>query len=111
MYRIYEQTERKTGKRKVIVVSTYAGKEIKGIATCNPNDEYDYNKGCDLAMQRCNLKVAHKRKKNAVKKYEEACEKLMAAQKRVEKMKDYLNDASAAEHETYMKLEKYLKDC
>jgi len=41
------------------------GKPVRGVAKCAPNDEFDINKGKELAAARCNLKVAQKRVKKA----------------------------------------------
>lgn len=50
----------------VICVSHYAGKTVKGIARCAPDDVYDENFGKSLAQLRCDIKVAEKRYKAAV---------------------------------------------
>lgn len=50
----------------VICVSHYAGKTVKGIARCAPDDVYDENFGKALAQLRCDIKVAEKRYKAAV---------------------------------------------
>ena len=49
------------GKTKVIAVSTYAGKTVRGIAKCDVNDTFFLEKGKELAAARCNEKVAKKR--------------------------------------------------
>ena len=46
---------------KVIAVSTYAGKTVRGIAICSPEDKFDIEFGKKLAAARCNEKVAEKR--------------------------------------------------
>lgn len=58
--------------RKVIAISTYAGRYVKGVAKCDPRDEFDIEKGKELAAARCAVKVAEKRVKNATKKYADA---------------------------------------
>lgn len=52
-------------KNKVIAVSTYAGKTVRGVAVCADSDTFDLEKGKRLAAARCNAKVAEKRLKNA----------------------------------------------
>lgn len=49
------------GKTKVIAVSTYAGKVIRGVAKCDVNDTFSLEKGKKLAAARCNEKIAKKR--------------------------------------------------
>ena len=34
-----------TNGRRVIAVSTYAGKTVRGVATCDPGDEFSMEKG------------------------------------------------------------------
>ena len=49
------------GKTKVIAVSTYAGKTVRGVAKCDVNDTFSLEKGKELAAARCNEKIAKKR--------------------------------------------------
>ena len=49
------------GKTKVVAVSTYAGKVVRGVAKCDVNDTFSLEKGKELAAARCNEKVAKKR--------------------------------------------------
>ena len=49
------------GKTKVIAVSTYAGKVVRGVAKCDVNDTFSLEKGKELAAARCNEQVAKKR--------------------------------------------------
>ena len=46
---------------KVIAVSTYAKKTVRGVAKCSSADTFDEEKGKKLAAARCNLKVSQKR--------------------------------------------------
>ena len=48
------------GKTKVIAVSTYAGKTVRGVAKCDVNDTFSLEKGKELAAARCNEKIAKK---------------------------------------------------
>ena len=68
---------------KVICVSSYAKKPVRGVAKCNPNDVFDEEKGRRLAQLRCDYKVAQKRFYrlfNDVK--QRATEELIKAQER-----------------------------
>lgn len=80
-------------KQKVIAVSRYAGRPVKGIAKCSPEDTYDVWSGKVLAAARCNQKVAEKRLKRAEKKLREATAAFAQAQKYMLEMNDYYEDA------------------
>lgn len=73
----------------VVATSTYAGKTVRGVARCHPNDEFDIDKGIQLAVYRCNLKVADKRQARAYRKVKEAKLALYEAQVFLDKMLDY----------------------
>lgn len=73
----------------VVATSTYAGKTVRGVARCHPNDEFDIDKGIQLAVYRCNLKVADKRQARAARKVKEAKLALYEAQVFLHKMLDY----------------------
>lgn len=79
---------------KIVVVSRYAGKAVRGVAKCNPSDEFDAQKGEDLARLRCDKKIAEKRVARANAAYAEALAALAAAQERVNKMIEYRQDAN-----------------
>ena len=98
-----------TTKNKVIAVSTYAGKIVKGIAKCNPIDEYDLEKGKKLAAARCNVKVAEKRCKRAVRKCEEAKENFQFMLRHLGQMDAYVSDAKEAEINAKEELNNILK--
>ena len=55
------------GKTKVVAVSTYAGKVVRGVAKCDANDTFSLKKGKELAAARCNEKIAKKRLARAQK--------------------------------------------
>ena len=80
-------------KDKVVAVSTYAGKPVRGIAKCDPADTFSLEYGQKLAAARCNEKVAGKRLKRAESKFVEACHNYLAAQRRMESMREYFADA------------------
>jgi hypothetical protein len=42
---------------QVIAVSTFAGKTVKGIAKCDPNDTFSLETGKHLAALKCNNKI------------------------------------------------------
>lgn len=61
-YKIYHHDS------EVIAVSTFAKRMVRGVAKCDPRDEFDHKKGEALAIARCDLKVAEKRMKRADEK-------------------------------------------
>ena len=79
---------------KVIAISSYAGKAVRGVAKCHPNDNFDVEYGKSLAAARCNEKICKKRMKRATQKLAEATESLNAALVYYDKMKHYYMDSS-----------------
>ena len=87
------------GSETVIALSTYAGKTVRGVARCNPVDQFDLEKGKELAAARCNQAVSIKRAKRAAQKLQEAEAQLALAQAHLDKMRKYVEDAEAAKLE------------
>lgn len=81
---------------KVVAVSTYEGKIVRGVAKCDPRDEFDAELGKQLAAARCNQKIAQKRVKRASKQYDNAANALTKASKHMASMTDYFQDACEA---------------
>ena len=77
----------------VVCVSSYAGKPVRATAKCSENDEYDLEKGKELAQARVDAKIAKLRERRATQKREEAYRNLVEAQRRFEKMVAYQSDA------------------
>lgn len=68
------------GAGKIIVATTYCGKIVRGVAKCNPLDNYDYDFGVRLATARCDAKIALKREAKARERLalaQEACMKVL----------------------------------
>jgi hypothetical protein len=82
-----------TTGNKVIVVSHYAGKAVKGCAKCDPKDTFNFDNGQHLATLRCDEKIAIKRFKRAMNKLAEAQAAFNAAQKHLLDMQDYVNES------------------
>lgn len=78
---------------KVIALSTYAGKTVRGVAKCAPGDEFDIEKGKDLATARCAYKIAQKRWKRSCQKLGEAVDILFDAENFYKEMCEYNNRA------------------
>ena len=89
-YRLYNTDN------KVIAVSTYAGKPVRGIAKCDPCDTFSYEDGRDIAIARCNEKIAEKRYKRATKKFDEARKALNDAEAYYNKMYAYYQDSAVS---------------
>lgn len=94
--------------KTVVAVSTYAGKTVRGVAKCDPADEFTLETGKKLAGARCNVKIAARRVKNAENKRAEAIAALEAAQKRVAEMNAYYDDAVACHEAAVIELEEVL---
>lgn len=77
----------------IIALSTYAGKVVKGVAKCQPGDDYDFETGKKLAAARCDLKVCLKRKDRAFNKKHELALKLEELQKQYDAASKYYDDA------------------
>ena len=105
--------ENKNGGTDIVAVSTYAGKTVRGVAKCDPRDEFDMEKGKELAAARCNDRVSRKRAARAKAELNKAMAELDAASRRVSKMRDYLEDAideAAAAHEELKNIETEMRE-
>ena len=81
---------------KIIAISSYAGRTVKGVAKCHPNDEFDLEAGKALAAARCNKKIAAKRWARALKKYNEAFDEMNRIVEEYDKARSYMMDAREA---------------
>lgn len=89
-YRFY------TNGNRIIAVSTYAGKTVRGVAICHPEDNFNLETGKKLAAARCNEKIAAKRLDRASKKAMQAGLDVETAKKHLADMQEYYNDAYVA---------------
>lgn len=96
MYYPIEKYSFYTAGNKVIAVSTYAGKTVRGIATCSENDTFDLEKGKRLAAAKCALKVADRRMSRAHQKMKEAENIAIQAEEHLNRMTDYFYDSRRA---------------
>jgi len=85
-------------KNKVICVIRYAGRNIRGIAKCSPQDKFDEEIGKKLAHLRCEEKLA-----NA--KYNYAVLEAERLDKELEELQTRCNKAWAREEELYSDVE------
>ena len=88
-YKIY--TDEKN--RQVIAVCRYAGRNVRAVATCAPEDTFNVEIGTELAVARCNWKVAKLKLQNAGNAYMKAAKAADEAVLRLSKMKDYYMDS------------------
>jgi hypothetical protein len=90
--------------KKIIAVSTYAGKVVRGVAICADNDKFSAVAGKEIAAARCNVKVCRKRKNRAQQKYHEAYDNFIKARRELDTMSQYLTDSSKALSEAEIEL-------
>lgn len=95
---------------KVIAISSFAHKLVRGIAKCNPEDDFSLDKGKKLAAARCYKKIAAKKVKSAEEKLQAAKEALHAAMREVEYMTDYHFNAQQEFYEAETALENILAE-
>ena len=81
---------------RVIAVTTYAGRKVRGVAVCASDDAFDLEYGKRLAAARCNYKVAQKRRERATGKVYEAIHAFEKADRELQKYRQYFYDASDA---------------
>ena len=84
------------GKTKVVAVSTYAGKVVRGVAKCDVNDTFSLEKGKKLAAARCNEKIAKKRLTRAENKRRETAKEYMKIMFAARKAIRYEEDSEKA---------------
>ena len=90
----------KSKDNKVIAVSTYAGKTVKGVSKCDPRDSFDQTFGEDLAIARCSHKIAKKRAIRAKAEQMKAVKAVDVAMRKMQKMNKYVMDAENEVHTT-----------
>ena len=88
-YKIYVDEKNKT----VIAVCRYAGRNIRAVAKCAPEDTFNIEFGTKLAKARCDVKVAKVKIQNASNAYMKASVAADEAQRKYDKMKNYYMDS------------------
>ena len=92
---------------KVICVSRYAGKPVRGIAKCcEEYDNFNAETGMKLARLRCDKKIALKRVDSTIHKLNSAIENLVKAQNDV----DILTKLLSKHEESYESLSNSLTE-
>lgn len=95
---------------EVVCVSHYAGKAVRGVAKCSPEDQFNEEFGKTLARLRCDKKVAKLRFKRASKLYSEAEAMVDAAEDLLDKRDEYYCDAGQALDDASDALAEFLSD-
>ena len=90
---------------RIICVSSYAGKAVRGVAKCDPKDTFDLKDGKKLAQARCDYKIAKKRVLRARAKHAEATKALCDAREYQERMQRYYDESLR----DFVRLEEELK--
>ncbi len=103
-YRFYE------AGNKIIAISTYAGRTVRGVAICHPEDQFNKEIGKRLAAARCNEKIAAKRYARSQEKYIEALNKRDEALKYLDNMKEYMSDSFIAMNEAAQACDALIKE-
>lgn len=103
-YRFYD------AGNKIIAVSTYAGRQVRGVAICHPDDKFDIETGKKIAAARCNCRIANKRYERAQAKYVEAQKQFVCAQRYLDKMKEYMTDSFLAANEAAQQCDNIIKE-
>ena len=96
---------------KIVCVSSFAKKAVRGIAKCAPNDDYDEEKGMRLAQLRCDAKIAQKRVDRAMEMADEAWVNYRMAEIWSDKMENYVKDAIIKRDEAQKWLEDFERSC
>ena len=105
-YKIYVDEKNKT----VIAVCRYAGRNIRAVAKCAPEDTFDIEFGTKLAKARCDLKVARAKIQNASAAYMKASVAADEAQRKYDKMKQYYMDSVDQFDEAYVAVGNIIKE-
>lgn len=96
--------------RKIIALSTYAGKTVRGVAICSEHDQFDVEKGKALAAARCNEKVAAKRYERANQKLNNTLDEYNTVEDKLTQAAQYYHDAYLAYNEAAQHVDTLLKE-
>ena len=94
----------------IIAISSFAGKSVKGIATCHPHDTMNEEKGKKIAALRCDIKIAEKRLARAKKKKEEARDAYDNVKGIYYNMLHYYRDSNTRLQDLKYELDEFLSD-
>ena len=94
--------------KKVVAISTYAGKTVRGVAVLGEGDEFNLELGKKVAAAKCNLRVAEKRCARAAEKRREALRKMNEASTNFANALAYVSDSEDAYQEAVNELNEIL---
>lgn len=77
----------------IVCATTYKKQMIRGVAKCNPDDEFSVDIGKKLAYLRCRHKFAKKKAMRARRAYKEAAIAKAAMDNKFGKATDFVNDS------------------
>ena len=77
----------------VVCTTMYKGQIVRGVAKCNPEDDFNLEIGKMLAYLRCKQKFAWKKLKHASEVYTEANNIVEKAEKNRDKVLTFVTDA------------------
>ena len=92
----------------VYCITYYAGKTIRGIAKCDPEDNFNIEDGMLLAKARCDYKLAKKRVTVKGKRVNLAVEEFERANTHMENAIAYYKEATDAEEKAKHNLEQII---
>lgn len=103
-YKFYQHGNR------IIAVSTYGGRTVRGVAVCHPEDNFNIETGKALAAARCNAKIAAKRYARAQRRFNEAVDAQAKATAHTYDMDIYMRDSHKAMDEAQKELNSLMKN-
>lgn len=88
-YHFYYHEENKT----VVCTTLYKGQMVRGIAKCDPSDEFNLELGKTLAYLRCKAKFARKKLKRAIQAERNAFVVANRAQYNLDRVCEFVSDS------------------
>lgn len=88
-YHFYYHEENRT----IVCTTLYKGQMVRGIAKCNPDDEFNLEGGKKLAYLRCKAKFARKKLRRATKARDDAFIVANRANHYLEKAREFVADS------------------
>ena len=102
-YRIItHDDDEKIPENTIIAAATFAGKVVFGRARCHPSDTFNFDTGVNIAVLRCALKIADKRRKYAHSEYAKNLHKYEEAKNILNRSMEYAK-SSTVEYNTIKK--------
>lgn len=101
------QIELSNNDRTITAISSFAGKIVQGVAKCDPEDTPDTEKFIELAILRCDAKIAKKKINRGLEKLKRAGDEYKKANKHLSNAVSYMDDAEKFYNETMLELEAF----